>query len=388
MKYLPRTSTEFWIILLAFFALVAINVISISTYRQMQDLREETEWVSHTYQVIQTSDRIYYNILLLGNSARAYLLTSDEHYLKEIDNFKILIFGDLGQLKSMTSDNPSQQKRLETYDALIRDRFILLESTIRLMEANNITHPMIKDEVKESSNLTQHMRELHDQINNEEQRLLSIRVGVVNDHSKKVEFYTMVSDQFSNIILLIGLGLLLYQLKLRADAEDKLKHLAYHDNLTGLVNRVYLKKRVIEAIQNAVRHGEGIAMVFIDLDNFKPINDEYGHDVGDFVLKTISKRLLEHVRTIDTVCRLGGDEFVIILSGIKSKEDVEIAIEKITTLIRHEISYKNYRFFMTASIGISLYPENGTDHGTLIKRADTAMYRAKQAGGNNYQYYR
>lgn len=388
MKYLPRTSTGFWIILFAFFALIVINFISISTYRQMQDLREETEWVKHTYNVIRTSDRVYFNILQLGISSRAYLLTRDEQYLKEIDNFKILVFGDLGQLKSLTSDNPSQQKRLETYDAVIKNRFTLIESIIRLLETNKTTHLMIVNEVKESSELTQQIHDIHDQINSEEQRLLKERVKDVNEHSKMVEFYTLLSDQISNIILLIGLGLLLYQLKLRTDAEDKLKHLAYHDTLTGLVNRSYLKKRVNEAIQIALRHGEEIAILFIDLDNFKSINDEYGHDVGDHVLKILSKRLLENVRTIDTVCRLGGDEFIVILSGIKSKEDVEIAIEKITTLMKHQISFENYCFFMTASIGVSVYPEDGRDHLTLIKNADVAMYRAKQAGGNNYQYYK
>lgn len=387
MKYLSRINTGFWIILLAIFALIVINTLSYFAYRQMQDLREETEWVEHTYNVMQLSDKVYYNILLLGNSGRAYMLTLDEQYLKEIDNLKILIFGDLGQLKSLTSDNPSQQKRLQTYDAIIRERFNLLENAIRLMAAKKITHQMLEEEVQKSSNLTNKMQELHEQINNEEKRLLSMRIGVVNDHSKQVEFNTMVSDQISNIILLIGLGLLLYQLKLRSQAESKLQHLAYHDTLTGLVNRSYLKKRVNEAIQVAVRHGEEIAVLFIDLDNFKPINDEYGHDIGDFVLKNVSKRLLENVRTNDTVCRLGGDEFVIILSDIRSKEDVEIAIEKITALIKHEIRYKNYRFFMTASIGISIYPEHGTDHVALIKNADAAMYRAKEAGGNNYQYY-
>ncbi len=130
-----------------------------------------------------------------------------------------------------------------------------------------------------------------------------------------------------------------------------------------------------------------MTLLFMDIDNFKSINDKFGHDMGDFVLQTLAKRLVENIRSIDTVCRLGGDEFIIILTGIHDKKDVEVVLNKIINIIKKEIVYKKHRLLITVSIGISIYPEDGKDSLTLMTNADVAMYRAKEKGGNHYQYY-
>lgn len=203
---------------------------------------------------------------------------------------------------------------------------------------------------------------------------------------KKSEFYLELISAFSIIILTLGVFVFLNQYKLRVLAEEKLKHLAYHDPLTGLANRIYLEKRMDEAIKIAERHEERMATVFIDLDNFKPVNDKYGHAVGDYILKKIAKRLLENARINDTVSRFGGDEFIIIVTGVHKMSDIEIAVNKILSIIRQGVRLNGKSVFLTASVGVSIYPENGKRSKELMRKADMAMYKVKEKGGNNSQF--
>ena len=169
--------------------------------------------------------------------------------------------------------------------------------------------------------------------------------------------------------------------------KNRLDHQAHHDALTGLPNRVLFVDRVYQAIKLAKRDKSKIAVLFIDLDRFKEINDTLGHSVGDKVLIEIAQRLENNVRQADTVARLGGDEFTIILSNIKHASSVmEIAQKLVETLADKIISGEN-ELYVTASIGISLYPDDGDNTELLLRNADSAMYQAKNEGRNNYQFY-
>jgi diguanylate cyclase (GGDEF)-like protein/PAS domain S-box-containing protein len=167
----------------------------------------------------------------------------------------------------------------------------------------------------------------------------------------------------------------------------KLMHMAQHDVLTGLPNRALLTERLTRALGLAKRKRKTIALLFIDIDNFKHINDSRGHAMGDRLLQTIARRLESIVRVTDTVCRQGGDEFVVLLSEIEHAEDAAHVAEKMiaefaTPQLVHDQSIR-----VTLSIGISLYPHDGGDVDALFQRADAAMYRAKQCGRNNYQFF-
>jgi diguanylate cyclase (GGDEF)-like protein/PAS domain S-box-containing protein len=168
----------------------------------------------------------------------------------------------------------------------------------------------------------------------------------------------------------------------------KMAHLAQHDFLTNLPNRVLLNDRIAQAITLAKRGGTQLAVLFLDLDNFKHINDSLGHETGDKLLQSVTQRLSACVRSSDTVSRQGGDEFVILLTGGKYGEDAALTADKILTELTLPHTVGKYELHITTSIGISIYPEDGQDAETLIKNADTAMYHAKEKGRNNYQFFR
>jgi diguanylate cyclase (GGDEF)-like protein/PAS domain S-box-containing protein len=164
-------------------------------------------------------------------------------------------------------------------------------------------------------------------------------------------------------------------------------HSAEHDFLTGLPNRMLLNDRLSQAITLAPRHSKKVAILFLDLDGFKHINDSLGHPAGDKLLKSIAKRLVECVRGSDTVSRQGGDEFVVLLSEVERSEDTAITARRMLQAVAESHSIDQHDLHVTTSIGVSVYPDDGLDAETLIKNADTAMYQAKENGRQSYQFF-
>jgi len=173
----------------------------------------------------------------------------------------------------------------------------------------------------------------------------------------------------------------------RTYAEEQIKHLAYHDALTTLPNRLLFKDRVSVAISHAQRHDGRVAVLFLDLDRFKVINDSLGHNIGDQLLQAVAARVQSCVRDSDTVARLGGDEFTLLLPELTHAEDAALVAQKILEAVRYPFHIEGREFYITTSIGISIFPEDGVDAETLIKSADTAMYQAKEQGRDNYQLF-
>jgi diguanylate cyclase (GGDEF)-like protein/PAS domain S-box-containing protein len=173
----------------------------------------------------------------------------------------------------------------------------------------------------------------------------------------------------------------------RKQHEEQLKHLATHDVLTGLANRALLLDRLEQSILYARRSGRLVAVLLLDLDRFKVINDSLGHDFGDKVLCAVAKRLQQVVRAADTVARLGGDEFVILLAEVAEVEDVGLVAAKILRLLAEPHRLDNREVTLTASVGISLYPRDSDEGATLIRNADMAMYRAKRDESSTFAFY-
>ncbi len=169
--------------------------------------------------------------------------------------------------------------------------------------------------------------------------------------------------------------------------RERLHHLVYHDTLTNLPNRVLLQDRLSRMMIKAKRNNTFVAILFLDLDRFKKINETLGHDIGDKLLLEVAGRLENCVRKSDTVARLGGDEFAVLLDDLRDIKFVAVIARKILHALSKPILIQKYELYATSSIGISLYPNDSEDEDVLLSSADTALYRAKDAGKNNYQFY-
>jgi diguanylate cyclase (GGDEF)-like protein/PAS domain S-box-containing protein len=200
---------------------------------------------------------------------------------------------------------------------------------------------------------------------------IMVIVSLVRDRMEKPAYFIL---QVQNI-------------SLQKKAEERLNHMAYHDPLTGLANRNKLEQFINQLLAEARRYQRGFALLFLDLDRFKNINDTIGHESGDLLLQVIAERLRSTIRSTDMVARLGGDEFVLVITDIKKVGDVALISQKILENILNVVMIKEQEIYITTSIGISLYPYDGEDLQVLMKNADLALYRAKEHGRNNYQFY-
>lgn len=200
-----------------------------------------------------------------------------------------------------------------------------------------------------------------------------------------VNFFVVAAALTLSSAFLLG-GLNASLRRQRADAEN-LTHLATHDSLTGLANRALLVAQLQRAIASAQRADKLLAVALMDIDRFKNVNDSLGHAVGDTLLDAAAKQLQKSVRDGDTVARLGGDEFVVILTAVGSEDDIAAAANRILTSVSGRFELGGHEVYSTCSVGIAVFPRDGTDAESLIKNADTAMYRAKENGRNRCQFF-
>jgi len=208
-------------------------------------------------------------------------------------------------------------------------------------------------------------------------------LGVFAMYSKEVREPTEVETRLVDIATRIAS--IAIERKL---AEDRIHFMANHDALTGLPNRTLLKDRITQALLNAQRYDRWVTVAFIDLDNFKIVNDSLGHSAGDELLKLVASRMVNCVRATDTVVRLGGDEFVILLPDqSKSAETISETLQTISAAIAQPVKLEGHNLKVTCSMGVANYPKDGDDADRLLANADAAMYRAKEIGRDNYQFY-
>ncbi len=173
----------------------------------------------------------------------------------------------------------------------------------------------------------------------------------------------------------------------RIETQDRLHYMATHDALTELPNRLMVNDRLLHALEQSQRSGEKVAVIFIDLDRFKEVNDSLGHPSGDALLKIVASKLKSQLRQGDTLGRFGGDEFTILMEGINHIDDVSVIANKILETVSDPVLIGGYEIVPSASLGVTIYPDDGTGVDDLLKNADVAMYRAKNRGGNTFQFY-
>ena len=201
----------------------------------------------------------------------------------------------------------------------------------------------------------------------------ALTISPVTDSDGKIRHFVAVTQDISE----------------RKASEERVQHLANHDQLTDLPNRMLLSDRLSQSLAQVRRERGTLALMFLDLDDFKPVNDTLGHDVGDLLLKEVALRLRACApRNSDTVARLGGDEFVILLAQIEKSADAVVVARKVLTALRRTFVIGPHRIDISTSIGIAVYPEHGEEVSRLLKNADTAMYHAKKSGRGCYRFFR
>lgn len=190
-----------------------------------------------------------------------------------------------------------------------------------------------------------------------------------------------IRDETGTVVGLVGITREINELR---QIEEALQHLATHDPLTDLPNRYLLVDRMSQLLGRGMRSGTGFAVLFMDVDGFKQINDAHGHELGDLLLRAMAHKLSQSVRQSDTVARMGGDEFVIILDSIRGVAEAETVADSIRRALAAPFAVQRRRLNVTVSIGIAFYPENGGETDALLRAADYAMYMAKREGGNRH----
>lgn len=193
-----------------------------------------------------------------------------------------------------------------------------------------------------------------------------------------------IKDDLGQVFLYAGM---FRDLSERMKYEEQIKYQAYHDLLTELPNRRFFYEKMHEYLAMAKRYDHILSVMFIDLDGFKNVNDNFGHNIGDLLLKEVGERLKKSVRETDIVARMGGDEFTLILPEIRENTDAKVVAEKINKTLNQPFELQGNQISISSSIGISIFPDHGDEAELLVKKADDAMYKAKLAGKNMYQFY-
>ncbi|MBD3168277.1 MAG: EAL domain-containing protein [candidate division Zixibacteria bacterium] len=296
--------------------------------------------------------------------------------------------GDTRLIEEMLAESPEVNSGTFTYELTFAET---LEEGLRLLEKNPIDIVLLDLSLPDSRGLATIIK-----VKEKAPDVPIVALTGLDDHilavkalQKGAQDY-LVKGQVDSALLIRSMRYAIERELMTKDLERARKlerHLAYHDTLTNLPNRSLFYDRLNQAISFAKRSNNRVAVLFLDLDGFKRINDSLGHSKGDILLQIFAQRLKSTIRESDTIARLGGDEFTIILENVHSGKDAAMVAEKILKVLADPISVSGFEVHVSASIGISLYPNDARDIESLVKNADLAMYRAKNRGKNNYQLY-
>lgn len=321
--------------------------------------------------------------------------SSNSHYCRDDDDN---IVGVEGMIRDMSQHRESELQMRKMSSALEQSAdMIVITDNQGVVEYINpavetITGYSFKEVVGGTFNIVKSGKQSDDFYKNLWTTILAGEVfrDVLINKKKNGDLYyeektiTPIKNNQGQIINFVGTG---RDITSRMENEERLSFMAHHDALTELPNRILFMDRLSQSLAHATRYAKRVAVLFVDLDRFKNINDTLGHDVGDKILIQLASRLRKNIRRGDTVARLGGDEFAILLNDIETEQVVSQLTKMVLLALEQPLEVEGREFFVTASIGISLFPNDGSESGTLLRNADIAMYKAKDMGKNNYQFY-
>jgi len=415
-------------LLLGFLFLAAI-FNSILTFQLEVYGEEKLKWVIHTHEVLNETQLLSGAMKDAETGQRGYILTTNSAYLEPYHYGVRTAKESFIKLKALTSDNPSQQAILDSIEQQMQLKFQELEETIEQVQGDNSEKAVQIVSDNRGKQYMDNIRSLFSSFTSAETVLLEQRKGDFREN--RAQITTLIAVE---IVLFIGLfimtitflrrnfftplDLLLSSVKKLEEGHklevsdvvknDEMGHLlstfflmsekvyqreqdlgfkAHHDELTGLKNRLTMPQEIESVIDELQKTGGMIAVLFIDLDRFKQINDLHGHHIGDLVIKEAAYRIKYAVRDSDTVFRVGGDEFLAIIKDIKNITDVHNVVNNIVSEFKHPASIEGKDIDISISVGVAVSPEDSMDRKEIIKFADVAMYAAKQDNAACYRMF-
>jgi diguanylate cyclase (GGDEF)-like protein len=367
--------------------LVALAAESAMLFHFVGDTANTRNRVSHTHQVLAQLATLLVDMVDIETGTRGYLIVGRPEYLEPYDQSRQKLDRDVRTLMDLTADDPHQQEHIRALLPQIAQEINTSQYFITLRQDEGFNVAQAKMAQSQGLEMAEIRRRIGD-LMAEEQRLLVEREA--RDRSAAHDLKQMVSvlGILTGITLLGISGAVFYGLRLKSEMMRKLDAIAHTDALTGLFNRRHLMIQATALLALSARRNSCAAVLFLDLDGFKAVNDTYGHDIGDELLRIVAHRLKSNIRSSDLLARLGGDEFVVFLPEIDSVTAAEHVAGKVVAALGQPYPIDNIEAHVTASIGIALSPADGTDVETLLQHADLALYEAKNAGKSNYVLYR
>jgi len=384
-KRLPFLSRRFVIgSLIAFGILVANAFVS---YRTIANLIEASRTAENTLKLVGALKDLQGNVVGSEIELRGYIIGGERDRLARAQAFLGRAANLVQTLRALSGAIPDQMPQVELLGTLIDEEFERFATLSKIHGQKGVSAAVRTIRATASEATTRRIQLLTTDL----MAAGDARLARRNEQSRRGSDLSVVTAAVATLLNLGLLGVVILlvrrEIKDRQHAEEVVKFAATHDPLTGLANRLLLTERVNRALAAAKSEGRRIAMLFIDLDRFKNINDTLGHEAGDRLLQNVANRLARCVRRSDTVARQGGDEFVVLIEAFQGPDDLAQVAEKILVEVAEPMTVYGREFQITASIGVSTCPVDGEDLQALLKNADIAMYRAKQQGKNTYQFY-
>ncbi len=381
---------------------------------------EKLQWVNHTHEVLLTAEELISSLKDTETGQRGFIITRDAAYLEPYNAGLVAAKVFIEELKFMTEDNPDQQKILVEVERDMQLKFDELAETIQLVQGGLKMKAVEIVGLNKGKQYMDNIRESLGAFAHAELVLLEERKG--DFRSNRTQIYTLIFVEIAFFIalsvftlsflrrsLFLPLNLLLNSV-MKIDAGDRLEvrditdnsemgHLlatffvmservnereivltrkAHHDELTGLKNRITMSNEIEDSISEIQKTGGKIAVLFLDLNGFKEVNDTFGHDVGDLILKETAERISSSVRSSDTVFRIGGDEFLVLAKNIVNISDVRALVDNIVDAFDEPAIIQGEHMDISISIGVAIAPDNANNSSELVEFSDVAMYAAKR----------
>jgi diguanylate cyclase (GGDEF)-like protein len=364
------------------FAILAVNAVI--AYQTIVSLREAARSVEDGLRVAALLSSVSSSVADSEAGQRGYIISQKKEYLELSSDVLRIADHRLNEIRALIGDEAAELDKIASLQSSIAARAAEFEQTLELLTKGNRRAALKAISTETSRRNLEDTYELFRQLSTQQGDLFMQRTREVQENAR----FSLVTQYIASFLGLIFLGLIYYlvyrEITVRRQTEEKLRIVATHDPLTALPNRTLLHERLSHALAKAQRHGRQLAVLLVDLDRFKHVNDTLGHEAGDTLLQLAARRLYDCLRDTDTMARLGGDEFVVLMDELADREPITRVTQRILDAMTPPFVIEEQEIHVTPSIGISVYPDDGR---TVLRNADIALDRAKEKGGNGYQFY-